>query len=662
PSQLYEVYGGIFLATIGFQAWSTFQQDILNRDIVHVSDAQAWMREELGAAYELLQTDAAQAWWNREQDGNRHLYQMIRSANMTGIKQYRDAYLESLNADARLTAIGALSWCIFVESILLNERMNADIRETLGTRPVGYHGQDWQAYFGPNPPPCARDSFADYVAIRWPLRVFAIDPVNTEQNIADISSVYRQMQIAVAMSYAAGDIGISMAMQAMRKLQRDRATIDLNRIAVGYANGDNKFGWRFYPRFQTPPVESNLTVLFRDLIVGGPTDRQLERSSEIEPGMRECLALVLMPSFVPHVTLKTRSSWFCLDKPGHTTVRFHDTVKFSRSLKNIEERAQCLFDCADRYRPEEMDLMLARVDQLNAKLPTQRLECQVPIENTLGGFEILSSGQKELAPELLGWYGAPGYDPRSECTLFLSGDNLSVHETRLIAGNKAIPFRLLSRQIMEVSLPAGLPVLRDQKLVEANPEFYDGYVDAHIATPYGVSGHLLIPVIRQSVFPAITKPQLVPRSLVMDVVHNAGAITEMNIIDANTGVSQLLTVQVPDDLGLRGRENVKTNIRFSEGSFAVADVNSLDMTVDRVPGQYVISKAEIAEESKPDGSVATALADYVRHHVTVLKLSSFERNLNASASIEFISDSGDVPVSGNMPVRLRVKPVPPSTP
>ncbi len=63
---------------------------------------------------------------------------------------------------------------------------------------------------------------------------------------------------------------------------------------------------------------------------------------------------------------------------------------------------------------------MRRIDQLDRKLPLQTIQCQIPIENTLGGFEIFSSGTRELAPELLGWYGAPGYDVQKGATFFLS--------------------------------------------------------------------------------------------------------------------------------------------------------------------------------------------------------------------------------------------------
>lgn len=508
PTQLFENYGLHELGVITYGAYRAFEADVINRNIVHVTDAQSYLKEELAAAYEMLSAESMRQWWLHEANSQRELHQNIRLRKLDAINAYRDRFLEATGAKESITA--SLAWCIFVESILLNERLIQDMRETAGNRPCACDVPGWLPFFGPDPPVEARMAFNEYVKCRWPVRVFALDPVVNEQNIADISSVYRQMQMAVVLAFAGGEMGTSAALQAMRKLQRDRATVDLNRTAVAFGHGEDTFGWRFYPRFQTPPVEGNLTVLFRDLVMGGPTDRQLEHSEEIEPGMRECVAVVLMPSFVPYMTIDTRGNWFKLTNPGQTAVSVTETVEFSRSIRSMQDSAMQCVQFSHLYRNGEVERLLRRVEQLDRELPLQTLPCQVPIENTHGGFEIFSSGTRELAPELLGWYGAPGYNRMRPTRMFLAGDNFSISQSRLIVGNHEIPFRLLSRQIMEVTLPPGLPILRDKNLYKKEMnEQYDGYLDAHIATPYGVSGHLLIPVVRDtrdSSLPYVTMP------------------------------------------------------------------------------------------------------------------------------------------------------------
>ena len=102
---------------------------------------------------------------------------------------------------------------------------------------------------------------------------------------------------------------------------------------------------------------------------------------------------------------------------------------------------------------------------------------------------MFNTGVTDLSPELIGWYGAPGINvngvfdggchapcnnsptgrsdavdtsnkeaPIPLCvgagtTLFLVGDNFSIHDTKVIAGGVCIPHvRLISREIMRVTI------------------------------------------------------------------------------------------------------------------------------------------------------------------------------------------------------------------
>jgi hypothetical protein len=414
----------------------------------------------------------------------------------------REGFFRNIGPHAKTSLTAIMAWAVLVESVLLNERMIEDIRRTVpaGTCIVSSGG--WLPFYGPNPPFEAREVFATYTRIRWPLRIFTVDPVVTEQNVASMTTTLRQMQMSIALAVAGGRMSTSAAMRALRQIKRDMATIDLNRTVVGFMHGEDTFGWRFYPRFQTAPVEGNLTVFFRDLIAGGPTDEQLLRSRQIEPGIRECVALVLMPSFVDRVVFDTRGNWFKLTHPGATGASIQETVHFSRGIQAMRMNTQQCVHYEHLYRPGEVSRLLRRVDQLDRKLPLQTLECQVPTANTLGGFEIFSGGTRELAPELLGWYGAPGYDVVNGASFYLAGDNFSVHQTSIIAGNRSVAIqKMLSRQVIQVTLPPGLPVVRDERLHGTTPSDYEGYIDVHMATPYGVSGHLLIPVVKSPSLP-----------------------------------------------------------------------------------------------------------------------------------------------------------------
>ena len=137
-------------------------------------------------------------------------------------------------------------------------------------------------------------------------------------------------------------------------------------------------------------------------------------------------------------------------------------------------------------------------EQLERRLPIQQTTVSVPYENTLGGFELFNSGITDLAPSLTGWYGAPGittggskvgcdckdeekcdktggvpYEGIADYSqkkwhggnlywgrrCYLVGKNFSVHDTRVVAGGRSVPFLLLSRRIMQVTIPPNVATL-----------------------------------------------------------------------------------------------------------------------------------------------------------------------------------------------------------
>jgi hypothetical protein len=369
---------------------------------------------------------------------------------------------------------------------VLNERLVEDMKEMATAKNCNGLPGDWLPYYGPDPPPEARRAFESYIYCRWPIHVFALDPVNQEENIADMYSRRRETQLALSMAFASGRMSAGSFTRYTRRLETDMETIALNRTVVGFSHGTDTFGWRFYPRVQSPPITGNLTAFFRDLVIGGPTRNQDLRATQLEPGMRECVAIVLMPSFVPNVRFDTRSNWFHLTDPKCTHISMAQTARLSESIRRMQESAQHIAD-GDRYRAGEVGRMLRRVEQLSAELPLQTLFQQVPIESTLGGFAMFASGQSDLAPELTGFYGEPGVTLGKETTLFLIGDHFSVKDSHVEAGNRICAFTLLSRRCMRVTIPPDVsPVEQKGKGL---------FIDVHVGTPYGVTGHISIPVV-----------------------------------------------------------------------------------------------------------------------------------------------------------------------
>jgi hypothetical protein len=496
-SQLFEVYGLSNCFQIAFTAHAAMHESIARQKYAHLPDVQGFLQQETMAAYRFLaEPNAAQLW---RSFCTPEIVTAVRLRQADLLEERRAEFRAIVRELTKGTPLGradrphlepgeysttaALAWCILVDSALLTEKLVRDMGETASAKRAAIpHCGAWLDYYHPHPSPEARAAFAEYVKLRWPVRVFALDPSTQDQNLADSLSTRRETQLALAIAFTNGFINANTMTRYARRLEAEYETIAINRPQVGFGHGENVFGWRFYPRFQTPDTEGNLTVLLRDQLIGGPNRNQLLRDRRLEPGPRECVALVMMPSFVPYVTMDTVGNWFGLANPKHKVLDHTQALKLSRTVQTLKTCGPAVKDAAC-YRDGEFERMLRRVEQLEARLPSQTARFPVPVLNTLGGFEMFSNGTTDLAPELYGWYGAPGVSATKTTTLFLVGDHFSPLHTKVIIGNKEAKASLLSRQVMKVEV--------NQDVVQLPA----ARVSAHLATPYGVTRELLIPVV-----------------------------------------------------------------------------------------------------------------------------------------------------------------------
>jgi len=557
---------------------------------VNLLDAQKWLRAELASAHDLLNQPHHLRLWYQLANPQSGLAAAIRSGHLqvnnqlalsnapespayefletpesdqvlglapptsdAAVEQFRDYFFQQLHQPHFSTensrsnsVLTQLAWVIVVESALLNARLNEDIRKTFtakGQQCMGYGDEDL-SFFLPEAAAkpesglsdqfvTAAQAFQEYVRLRWPIHVFALDPREQDQNVADVSARKREMQFALALGFTNGKIGANSLTQFSRDMQTRVDTISLNRTAVGFSHNHDTFGWRFFPRVQALHVPGTFGAI-KETLCGVSRDDDLKKR-QLEPGMRECVAIVLMPSFVPSADFDIRTNWFKLTNPKNTALTMKDTVHYSRAITSMRNLQPQCYKCSHHYRAGEVHRLMNRVDQLDRELPLQTMRAQIPYENTLGGFEMFNTGVTDLSPELIGWHGAPGIviggnensytcgckavcaatdatqavqtheatqhpvstsgvakqAPLPVCdgagtTLFLVGDNFSVHDTKIIAGGVCIPHvRLISREIMRVTIPSCVNTVK-----------IDGedYVAIYAATPYGVTNHLHVPV------------------------------------------------------------------------------------------------------------------------------------------------------------------------
>lgn len=493
-TQAFEVMGIEQLITLAKLALP-LKDTRFNNNSTLILDLETFLSEEVNSAYDYLNHN--EHLW---QSCTVELAQAIRAKNAQQLAVLRQTFMEQICLSDEVTHTGVLAWAIIVESALLNERLVEDMRELAASKNAFCLNTSWLPYFGPNPPAEAVESFNQYVTCRWPIHVVAIDPVTQDQNVADRFSQRREMQLALSLAFASGRMGAQKFMRFNRRLELDMETIALHRTTVGFSHGDDTFGWRFMPRVQSPDTESPAKTVGRMLFTGGPTRNYLEKESRLEPGIRECTAIVIMPSFVPYVVFDMRTNWFKLNNPSKKELDLRDGVGLSSDITSLRCLSQQCVEDQHLYRQDEVYRLNRAVDQLEKRLPLQTTYVQMPFENSLGGFEFFNSGVSDLAPQLKGFYGEPGVKIGSgeSTTLFLVGDHFSNHETKVIAGNMKIEnnaLMILSRQVLQITIPGNVHVS-------------DDVVDIHVATPYGVSNHVVVPVVgatADSVADAISK-------------------------------------------------------------------------------------------------------------------------------------------------------------
>jgi hypothetical protein len=648
-------------------------------------EARSYLRDEIEAAYDYLMQPNGTCHWQNV----RLIAQFVRENDLESLEKLRRQvvvrrpYTSNLEADCeacwtnngkpcagttdaqglarrhgeRETPTSVLAWAILVHAALLNEQLNQDMKRVSQDPNCACVGGDCvHEFYLPDPLPDARQAFIEYVKCRWPVHVFALDPVSQDQNVIDTFSLRREMQLAFALSLAAGKTSPnSPAVQNMeryaRRLELDIETISLNRTAIAFAHGEDTFGWRFYPRVQTPGFDSNAKVLVRDLLIGGPSKDALRGQWDLEPGPRECTAIVVMPSFIDHMRFDVRGNYFKLCSPEKQKATVLSDVKWSQRIRNMRGLTEAVIHEQELYRDGEVDRLLKRVDQLEKRLPLQTVHARVPNENTFGGFEMFASGTSDLAPELYGFYGEPGVAPGEETELFLHGENFSIHGTQVIAGNTSCTVELLSRQVMKVKIPKDVRAIRSAGR--------SAYVDLHLATPYGVTSHLEIPVAEPCT-PADVPPPVTGYRFQKDKLSVRFGYYEENqkIAFSQTSIRapHQLTVKAPENARVPGTATVTVTVRGPGGGGPqpiVATMQLENVAYNRESHGYTIEHANYVKLFKEirDGLLANKVipADFIKADNGVLQLT-------VGATIGTLAD----PVENELSLEVTFSPVPPS--
>jgi hypothetical protein len=483
-----------------------------------------WLREELEASYHALEAAATPV---RKGDQVAVVDPLEKLGDL--LVRHDFAQLAKLNPDANasdglLLADGArvphldpiapedpvsrrktlefLSFALQLQAAAVNRRLKQDMADQdPSLRPERLKEI---SFFAPDPSDTACHYFEKFVNSKWPLRVYAIEPVIAQQNVADAFTRRSQASLELAGGSPLGRLRIlnGLAVGGLatdRKTAEDETAIRLNPTMVGFGAGESTFGWIFYPRLQTRLKDGLFTKV--SLLLNGRFPDPTGREQSIEPGQRECTALIVMPNFIPKIEFVTVANWFRTSEVGEG--QKSDLEKASTLGRKLVEAERALIRATGegQYRPEEYQIAFERLNQLRSMMPTQRMVVRVPYTDNNNDSRIFCSQGGQLRPLLLGWHGRPPQEG-TESTILLEGKNFSVHDTHVVAGGKPAKAVLVSRNVMEVT------IARDAcptPSADGKP-----LLDVNVATPNGVSNHLLItmqpPCSKQNSEPCDLKP------------------------------------------------------------------------------------------------------------------------------------------------------------
>ena len=432
--------------------------------------------------------------------------------------KYMIKQLECSRDNIRGKPIGALCWALAVDAAILDSAFRVDARKVFTEKGLPCDQLDSVHFYIPKeiPNDAAKEIFAEYVKLRWPILTFALDPVTDQQNIADSFNLKRDLQLALSFAFATGQINFSQLSTFQRKIEQSSDTIALNRTITGFTHDHDIFGFRFTPRFQNPPAQrTNIGVIASQLIGGGPGPDYQTRKSKLEAGMRELTAVLLIPTFLPTMRMDITGNWFKLNDPEHLI--FHTSRMMERG-RRVQELRQCVDLVIDShaYRDADVRVLKTKLAQLEAMLPMQSRVIQLPFENSANGFDLFSEGATALVPELTGYSGvdvingnaanaaanatfttttlttpatttnfAIGGGTTSIADVFIIGKYISLLDTRVIAGGRSASFEILSREVIHVQIPSSVIATTT----------YDNktYIEIYVSTPNGISNSLLVP-------------------------------------------------------------------------------------------------------------------------------------------------------------------------
>jgi len=344
------------------------------------------------------------------------------------------------------TELASAGWMLIAQAAVLDRQLKDSIKDVKLSGHLAFGCDDPTVdraeFANPCPPPetQTQELWSAFVQAQYPIHIFELDPDIDEQNIYNAFSQRRELQLAIAFAVANGNLRADQAIKYTRQMSLDMATIDLNRTQVGFVHENDTFGWYFYPRVQAiDPEHSTFASCFKTLFCGGFTRDDELRQRRLEPGIRECEVLVVMPNFVPELKLDITTNWEKLTRPGESKLDYNEMIDLGAQVECVKHRATNVRD-SHCYRPGDYERLVSRIDQLEKMLPLQTYSVTVPYQYDLPGSQLFDKGAASLSPEITGYYGL-SWIRRGSSTVaqfYLAGHHFHPTRTSVVIGGTEV--------------------------------------------------------------------------------------------------------------------------------------------------------------------------------------------------------------------------------
>lgn len=301
-------YGPQNIALLKSEAERLLARELADEPHHRSSRVAEWLRGELEVSYELLEEAATPAKQLEVLDPLEQLGDMVVHRDYARLAHYQmtatqDHHVLLAGGNARRDPVDQmaehrrrtsnfLGYALRIEAAAINRRLKQDMVDQDPT--LRLDALKTVSFFEPSVSEDAMRLFERYVDEKWPLKVYAIEPVIAQQNVAD--GFGRRTQSAFELA-AAAPIGslkalsglASVGLASERRGSEDENAIRLNPTMVGFGAGERSFGWIFYPRIQTRMRDGRLITDIQ-LLLNGRFPEPGGKEQSIEPGQRECTA------------------------------------------------------------------------------------------------------------------------------------------------------------------------------------------------------------------------------------------------------------------------------------------------------------------------------------------------------------------------------------